>query len=97
MFDEAVIDGVCAIAILSFMFFVVVSTLIFPFVNITRSDMELCSLFFVAVGVLTFFTILCSRWCGCWAWSFLRSVLSFGSHREEFGWILRGRDHREDP
>ena len=62
-----------------------------------RSDMELCSLFFVAVGVLTFFTILCSRWCGCWAWSFLWSVSSFESHREEYGWLLRRRDYREDP
>ena len=40
MFDAAVIDGVFAIVILSFMFFV---------------KMELCFLFFVTEGVLTFF------------------------------------------
>ena len=55
VFDAAVIDGVFAISILFFMFFVVIITLIFPFVNIIRSEIELCFLFFVTEGMLTFF------------------------------------------
>ena len=54
VFDAAVTYGIFDIIILTSIFFVVVKSLVFSFVNITRSEMELCVLFFVVVEAVTF-------------------------------------------
>ena len=64
--------------------------------------MELCFLFFVVVEAVTFlddamFSLVLLLGL---VWLFLRSVLIFWAHREEFGWLLRGGgggDYQEDP
>ena len=54
MFDAAVTGCVFAITILSFVFVIVIDTLNCFFVNITRSDMDFCLLFFVVEGSVNF-------------------------------------------
>ena len=54
MFDAVVTGIVFVIAILHFVFVIIVDTLIFPFVNITRLEMKFCFLFFVMEGAVNF-------------------------------------------
>ena len=54
VFDAAVTYSIFDIIILTSIFFVVVKSLVFSFVNITRSEMELCVLFFVVVEAVYF-------------------------------------------
>ena len=96
MFDAAVTDCVFAIAILSFVFVVVVDNLIFPFINITRSEMEFCFLLFVVEGAVNFLNnaVLSLVWLLC----SIVTAFDFGFWVSSWSiwWLLLGGDLWED-